>query len=256
MIFLATARESWTLPRSQIPGALREDRGKLLSRIDFASKRESSLRVTLRSQCLWMRGLQDKTTREELDPIGVRTQHAVLVPAPDPDYHTSLLITAPSSLFLRSTMINRVAHLSRTSRLIAASLVLSLPACSPVPGVRDVPIHAADYAFRVQDAVPPGLAAFRLINDGKHWHELQLFRFRPGVSPDSARTLLAVNQIPDAARDSTGSVLIAGAGLSSRERILVQLTRGELYGLICDFRDADSLPRHSKLGMFKLVRIE
>lgn len=140
-------------------------------------------------------------------------------------------------------------------RMLAGLSVLSL-ACSRPPSYREVDIHATDYAFRVPATLPPGMTAFRLVNDGTVSHEVQLFRFRAGMTPELATSLLAHDSIPDPDADAWGSVLIASAGHAALERILVPLVRGELYGLMCEFRNADSLPRHAKMGMVALLRVE
>ena len=136
------------------------------------------------------------------------------------------------------------------------TLVTVALSCHSNPAMREIDVHATDYAFRVPRTVAPGLAAFRLVNDGNVWHEIQLFRFRPTVTAESATRFLAADSIPDEARDSTGGVLIAGAQSATDQRLLTSLTHGELYGLICDFRNAPSQPRHAKLGMFALVRVD
>jgi hypothetical protein len=63
------------------------------------------------------------------------------------------LVQASEAVFLSETMIQRVAHSLLASGLVSASLVLSLLSCAPEKGVREVPIHAVDYAFSVQDTV-------------------------------------------------------------------------------------------------------
>lgn len=128
--------------------------------------------------------------------------------------------------------------------------------CAKPAPFREVDIHATDYSFRAPATLPAGLTAFRFVNDGAVNHEVQLFRFRSGITPELAATLLAHDSIPEPDADAWGSVLIANAGLAAHERILVPLARGELYALICEFRNADSLPRHARLGMVALLRVE
>jgi hypothetical protein len=146
-------------------------------------------------------------------------------------------------------------------RLMSAAMAMIclsqlLIACRASESIHAVDVHATDYAFRLPATLPPGQTAFRLVNDGTVWHEVQVFRFRPGVDRALAARLLAADSLPDAVRDSTGSVLIAGAGLASGQAILVTLAPGEWYGFLCEFRDADAKPKHAKLGMFGLVHVE
>lgn len=144
----------------------------------------------------------------------------------------------------------------RSRPTLAAALAALSLSCAQPAGFREVDIHATDYAFRVPQTLPPGLTAFRLINDGAVSHEVQLFRFRPGMTPEEAGRLIVGDSIPDADADAWGSVLIANAGHAALERILVPLVHGELYALMCQFRNADSLPRHAKLGMVAVLRVD
>ena len=140
-------------------------------------------------------------------------------------------------------------------RLLVGVFTLSL-ACTGAPPFREVDIHATDYAFRTPPTLPAGLTAFRLINEGTVKHEVQLFRLRAGMTMELAAKLVARDSIPDADGDPWGSVLIASPGHTALERVLVPLVRGELYAMICEFRNADSLPSHAKLGMVGLLRVE
>jgi hypothetical protein len=119
-----------------------------------------------------------------------------------------------------------------------------------------VDIHGRDYGFTAPGTVSPGLTAFRFINDGTVLHEVQLFRFHPGLTADSAAKLLAAGPLPLAAYDTSGSVLITAPGTTAHEQVVIPLAQGEVYGLVCEFRNADSLPRHSTLGMWAIMKVE
>ena len=140
--------------------------------------------------------------------------------------------------------------------IASATFALIANACGQPESIRTIDIRATEYAFRLPATLPPGRTAFRLVNAGTVWHEVQVFRFRPGTDAAIAARLLAADSLPDAIRDSTASVLIAGAGMASRQQILTTLERGELYGFICEFRDGDAKPKHAKLGMVGLVHID
>ena len=99
------------------------------------------------------------------------------------------------------------------------------------------------------------MTAFRFINRGAHAHEVQLFRFNRNVSGRQARAYLASGSVPDSAADPSGSVLIAFAGVTAREEVLVQLAHEERYALMCEFRDAPTKPKHAALGMVALLEV-
>ena len=140
--------------------------------------------------------------------------------------------------------------------LYSAALIALAGACQAAPALREVDIHATEFAFRVPATLPAGLTAFRFINDGTVSHEVQLYRLRNGIAPELAAKMVGRDSVPDTDSDAWGSVLIAGPGKTATERVLISLVSGEQYALICEFRNADSLPHHSKLGMVALVRVE
>lgn len=136
---------------------------------------------------------------------------------------------------------------------VALGLV-AIVACGQAP--RTVEIHAKDYRFVAPATLPSGNTTFRFINDGTVLHEVQLFQFRKGTSPEAAARLLAAGPVPDSAYQGSGAVLITAPGTAAREQVVVPLGHGDVYGLLCEFRNADSLPRHSAMGMWAVLRVE
>jgi hypothetical protein len=135
---------------------------------------------------------------------------------------------------------------------LAAATALS---CAAPQAPRTVDIVARSYAFGVPPTLPAGPAVFRLINEAAVSHEVQLYRFKAGVTPEAARKMMAADSVPDAAADAWGSVLIAGPHDTTSERILVDLKSGEMYALVCEFRDGPGKPKHALLGMFALLQV-
>lgn len=56
--------------------------------------------------------------------------------------------------------------------------------------------------------------------------------------------------------NGAGSVLWAPPGVTTHERVLVDMSAGETYALLCAFRDADSLPQHIQLGMVAVLEVD
>jgi uncharacterized cupredoxin-like copper-binding protein len=140
------------------------------------------------------------------------------------------------------------------ARILIAVVMMTTVACAAAP-VHDVTITARDYAFTIPASVPAGLTAFHFVNRGKVPHEVQFFRFNPGVSATTARAYLATGSVPDSVADPSGSVLIATPGDSVREALLVQLRPGERYALLCQFHDSAGKPQHTQLGMVGLIEV-
>ena len=146
-------------------------------------------------------------------------------------------------------------HRVRTVLLLPALLSSSASLLKQPGLLRHVTIVATDYAYRIPASVPPGMTAFRFINQGTHPHEVQIFRFLPSVTAKTARAYLAAGAVPDSAADASGSVLIALPGVTAHEEVLVSLAPGERYGLMCEFRDAPAKPKHTTLGMVALLEV-
>lgn len=132
-------------------------------------------------------------------------------------------------------------------------LLLSLVACRPAP--RDVEIVATNYAFQAPASVGSGPTIFHLTNRGSVVHEVQLFRFRPGVGADSGMKLLTADGVPDSLFDVNGSVLISAPGQTAVEGVYVDLKPGETWALVCQFRDSAGAPKHDKLGMLRVMSV-
>jgi hypothetical protein len=55
--------------------------------------------------------------------------------------------------------------------------------------------------------------------------------------------------------DSGGAVLIAAPGTTAPEQVYADLEQGQVYALVCQFRDSATAPRHDRLGMFATLRV-
>jgi hypothetical protein len=146
-------------------------------------------------------------------------------------------------------------HLTTPPALAIASLAFLLTACTQASVPLPVDITAVNYAYRAPVSVPPGPTRFRFVNAGTVPHEVQIFRFRVGISPDSARALLALEHFPDSLADSGGAVLIAAPGTAAPEQVYADLEQGQVYALVCQFRDSAKAQRHDRLGMFAALRV-
>jgi hypothetical protein len=134
--------------------------------------------------------------------------------------------------------------------------LLALPGCREVPDISEIEIVATDYTFQVPPKIKPGLVAFRFANHGTVPHEVQLYHLRPQIPRDSVLRRLTTDLPDSLAVDGAGSVLWAPAGVTTHDRLLVDVRAGEVYLLMCQFQNADSLPPHSKLGMIAVLESE
>jgi hypothetical protein len=116
-------------------------------------------------------------------------------------------------------------------------------------GSAETVIAASDYAFQVPARFPKGPTRFRLRNDGKVPHELAMGQLRAGITADSVLARLASGGDPTDLTDGVVGVLIAEPGGSSLGSLGVELIQGRTYLMICQFKDADSLPPHIAMGM-------
>lgn len=133
--------------------------------------------------------------------------------------------------------------------------LLGIAGCTQQPQIHDVVIKSVDYAFQAPATVPAGLTAFSLVENGKFPHELQLFQFKKGISADSARRLLGNKDFPFAQVMPSGGILVGFPNAPVSERVLIDLKRGDVYGLRCQFQNTDSAPHHDKLGMISVLTV-
>lgn len=118
----------------------------------------------------------------------------------------------------------------------------------PAPAI-ETSIAASDYAFQVPTHLPQGPTLFRLRNIGQVPHEMALGQLRAGITADSMLSRLASDEDPADLLDGVVGILIAEPGTSSLGTLSVDLIQGRTYMMICQFRDADSLPPHIAMGM-------
>jgi hypothetical protein len=142
-------------------------------------------------------------------------------------------------------------------RIGIGAVALLLTACG-TPARRDaqvIDIVAADYAYVVPATVYSGPTRFRFINRGPHRHEVQLYRFRPGINADSARRLLAMQSYPDSLADQGGAVLVAQPGDTAVQQVLAVLDTTRVWALECAFRDTAKATPHNRMGMFQVLTV-
>ncbi|MES2306498.1 MAG: hypothetical protein V4558_13400 [Gemmatimonadota bacterium] len=127
-------------------------------------------------------------------------------------------------------------------------LPFTLAACTPSPPQETV-IPATDYAFQTPKEMPAGPATFRLDNRGKVPHEMALGQLKVGISADSMLAYASKGGDPGDLADGVVGILIAPAGQRSLGTVSATLVAGRTYVMICQFKDADSLPPHIAMGM-------
>ena len=110
-------------------------------------------------------------------------------------------------------------------------------------------IAASDYAFQLPAHLARGQMTFRLKNNGKVPHEVAMGQLRAGITADSVLARLAGGGDPTDLTDGVVGILIAEPGATSLGSLRVVLVPGRTYMMICQFKDADSLPPHSAMGM-------
>ena len=142
----------------------------------------------------------------------------------------------------------------RTVALVAtaASGFLAAPVLAQEP--RPVTIIGLDYAFQGRDTIPEGPVIFSLMNQGAVRHEMVLYILNEGRTlADYLRATTAQE------RQGLGRALgliLAEPGQPAPVRMVVNLTKGQSYVLLCNLRDAPDKPPHNTLGMGKALIIK
>lgn len=141
----------------------------------------------------------------------------------------------------------------RATLLLAAST--GIAAC-PRGAPQRIDVLASNYAFQSPPTASPGPALIHLINQGTVAHELQFYRFRHPVTPEQGFRILLDSTAADSLFDASGAVLIASPGDTAPEAIYADLKRGEVWALVCGFRDSANAPRHFRLGMLAILEVK
>ncbi len=131
-----------------------------------------------------------------------------------------------------------------------------LTACRTEAVVHTMDVIGTDYALLAPDTVPAGPTVLSFENRGRVPHEMALARIRDDV-PNAAFADSLLKGIRMVGLRATGSgVLFAAPGTRNDVvRVRAVFKRGERYALWCQFRDSSSAPKHTSLGMFKLLTV-
>ena len=121
---------------------------------------------------------------------------------------------------------------------------------------RTIEIEAIDYSFNALGSVGPGPASFHLINRDDVPHQVQLYRFRPGIRVDSAWKLLALKEFPAALTEGPPLIMSAMAMDSAPNRVTADLKAGEVWALVCMFRDSPTEAVHNTMGMYSVLEVK
>jgi hypothetical protein len=134
----------------------------------------------------------------------------------------------------------------------AACLLLSWAGQARAQRVANVSVTGLDYAFQAPDTLRGGPTAFAFENHGKRRHEVIIYRLRTGVSVDS---VVHADRAARRALTELVGILVAEPGEKPLGRILVDLSPGRTYLLVCSLQDAPDKPPHVTLGMLHPLKV-
>lgn len=137
-------------------------------------------------------------------------------------------------------------------------LVVACAQPAPVPPAPTaLHITGVDYAFTAPDSVPAGPAVVTFENRGRHRHELVFVRLKEGVSMREVADSLTKGARTNSLRSTGSAVLFAEPG-QRNDVVSLRLAfkSGERWAIVCQFADSAGAPKHSTLGMFKLVTVQ
>lgn len=141
--------------------------------------------------------------------------------------------------------------MSRTLSTIGMTFTVAFTVgCQPAPAVvPEVLVPGTDYAFQVPNEIVAGPTRFQFVNRGRVPHEMALGQLKAGVSAESLLAYAAAGHDPGELADGVVGILIAEPGATAMGTLTADLAPGRTYMMICNFRDADSLPPHIAMGM-------
>ncbi|MGH9419811.1 MAG: hypothetical protein ACRD3J_07555 [Thermoanaerobaculia bacterium] len=140
------------------------------------------------------------------------------------------------------------------------ALAVAIPAIllagnKPAEHVNAVTIVATEYAFQAPQELAPGPTSFRFQNNGKVFHEFNIFLLKPGVTLDYFVSTRG-GGIPAASlMERHVGVLFSAPGKTSSSELTTRLLPGRTYAIICNLTDNPKAKPHFTLGMYKGIHV-
>ncbi|MEO7217125.1 MAG: hypothetical protein ABI026_02950, partial [Gemmatimonadaceae bacterium] len=125
------------------------------------------------------------------------------------------------------------------------SLATAVATVAPTPNV--VTVHAKDYSYDGPAEFPAGMTTFKLINDGKMFHHLEIIKLDSGKTMQDLEQELAKPAMPPTWAVWEGGPNAPDPGKESNATL--NLAPGN-YVMICMVQGADNVPHFAK-GMIK-----
>lgn len=145
--------------------------------------------------------------------------------------------------------------MTRFATVTSSLLLTGLLGCSAAPTPQEVLVLGQDYAFQLPDSLPAGRTMFAFENAGQVPHEMILVGLRDGVTLQEVVERVGDGGDWQELLEPTVAILIAPPGERSSAQVLADLEAGRTYALVCNFRDTDSAPPHTELGMMKPLHV-
>lgn len=131
-------------------------------------------------------------------------------------------------------------------QLLLAAAVVGGPVTKPAVVASVVTVHAKDYSFSAPKTVKSGINTFRLVNDGKEMHHLQLIKLDKGKTMADLAAALKVQGPPPAWMHEVGGPNPALPG--STVEATLALEPGS-YVMLCFIPSPGSATPHVMKGM-------
>ena len=155
--------------------------------------------------------------------------------------------------------MTRATHSGRSARNTGLGVLIALTAMGHASGLpaqspRPLVIRSIDHAFQAPDTVPAGLTMISLENRGALRHEVVVVRLKEGRT---LADMMAGKTIPErlAMQDAIIGMVLAEAGQPSPGKLVVELTPGRSYALLCFLTDPPGTPPHIQQGMVGVMHV-
>jgi hypothetical protein len=151
-----------------------------------------------------------------------------------------------------------VAAISANANAAPKSQSLGSPQAAQT---QQVDVIGTDYAYIVPKTIRAGHTEFQFENRGKQRHEIALVLARDGTTATeiaaAANAGLPAPRLAEAyAKGSTIGALFAAPGTRSSAGLVVDLSHGQTYVLVCTLRDTPQMPEHASMGMFHIIHVK
>ena len=154
----------------------------------------------------------------------------------------------------------RVGRASAAVLAVLAIAAMTASAANASSATNTITVNGKEYSFSVSGPLRPGVATIKFHDAGTSWHQMVMFRVKPGVTLDQVKAAVLssdpnagaqISADPDTTNYGEPGFLSPGKTVTT---IVPDLVAGT-YAIACFFPASDGLP-HAAHGMIAMLTVK